>query len=141
MTVPPPQRLRYRAVWVPVGWLLVALVVWGTLTPSPPGALAVGGDKLAHGAAYLILALWFGGLYAGAVRGAHALGLAAMGVGLELLQDAGGVRQLEVADMIANGIGVVCGWLLAHLPALSVVARLDRALEGFQKARSGSSGA
>lgn len=123
-----PASLSYRALWVPIGWCLVALVVWGTLTSSPPGALAVGGDKLEHVVAYLVLALWFGGLYSGAVRGAYALALAAMGVGLEFLQDAGGVRQLELADMVANGLGVVSGWWMSRFPALNVVGLLDRAL-------------
>jgi VanZ family protein len=91
----------------------------------------VGGDKLAHVVAYLVLALWFGGLYSGAARGAHALGLAVMGVGLEFLQEAGGVRQLEVADMLANGVGVFLGWFLSRFPALGVVGRLDRTLDSF----------
>jgi len=131
VTLPSPEGLRFRAAWLPIGWLLVLLVVWGTLTPSPPGTLAVGGDKLAHVVAYLVLALWFGGLYSGAARGAHALGLAVMGVGLEFLQEAGGVRQLEVADMLANGVGVFLGWFLSRFLALSVVGRLDRTLDSF----------
>lgn len=134
MTASSPSSLSYRVLWVPIGWLLVALVVWGTLTPSPPEALVVEADKLGHVLAYLVLALWFGGLYSGAVRGAYALALAAMGVGLEFLQDAGGVRQFELADMVANGLGVVSGWWMSRFPALNIVGLLDRVL-GWARTR------
>jgi VanZ family protein len=102
--------------------------MWGTLTPSPPGALVAGGDKLAHVLAYLVLALWFGGLYMDKGRVVSALALAALGVALEFLQQAGGVRQLELHDMLANGIGVLSGWALSRYPLFSVVPLLDRAL-------------
>jgi VanZ family protein len=104
------------------------MVTWATLTPSPPGAFVAGGDKLAHVLAYLVLALWFGGLFGGRERVVSALALAALGVALEFLQQAGGVRQLELRDMLANGFGVLSGWALSRHPWFSVVPLLDRAL-------------
>lgn len=119
------RPLRYRALWVMVGWLFVALVVWGSLTPSPPGVLPGGSDKLAHMVSYLVLALWFGGIYSGWARGGYALAFVAMGVALEFLQQAGGARQLEVQDMLANTFGAGLGWLLSQLPGAGIPVRLE----------------
>lgn len=127
-----PRPLRYRALWMTVGWLLVALVVWGSLTPSPPEALPAGSDKLEHVGSYLVLALWFGGLYSGLARNGYALAFVAMGVGLEFLQQAGGVRHLEVQDMLANAFGAGLGWLLSQLPGAGIPARLEALAAGLR---------
>ena len=123
-----PRHLRYRAVWITVGWFLVATVVWASLTPSPPDFGLAGEDKLEHFTAYLALALWFGALYNGWPRAIHALGLVLMGVGLEILQEAGGVRRLEAWDMLANGFGVLAGWLVSHSSAGLFLCHLERAI-------------
>ncbi len=126
------RPLRHRALWVTVGWLLVALVVWGSLTPSPPEALPAESDKLEHVVSYLVLALWFGGIYSGRARSGYALAFVAMGVGLEFLQQAGGVRQLEVQDMLANAFGAGLGWLLSQLPGAGIPARLEALAAGLR---------
>ena len=109
-----PRPLRHRVIWVALGWSLVAAVVWISLTPSPPDVGLASQDKLEHVMAYLVLASWFGALYTGGARAFYTLALALMGVGIEFLQEAGGVRQLEAADMIANALGALAGWLLSH---------------------------
>lgn len=72
---------------------------------------------------------WFGMLYRGLRRqAAIALGYAAMGVCIEYIQRLTGYRSFEVADMVANALGVMLGWGIVQTPLrrmlLSVDARL-----------------
>jgi len=112
------SKLRYRRVWQGIAWTLVALVVWLSLTPSPP-QLQVW-DKAQHFAAYGGMALWFGSAFRPTLLWPFIL--MALGVALEVLQDVGGYRTLEGMDMVANALGVVFGFLLAATPAGSWMA-------------------
>lgn len=93
-----------------MGWCWVALVVYFTLTPSPP-RMDLGidfADKLQHLFAYAWLMGWFAPLYPDRrPRLRVAVALVALGITLEFLQYLGGVRYLEVADMLANATGVL----------------------------------
>ena len=93
-----------------IGWGLVAMIVWLSVTPRPPDLGIEHGDKLGHFAAYGAVTFWFGQLYARlATRAAYATGFIAMGVALEFVQRALGYRSFEVLDMVADAIGVVLG--------------------------------
>lgn len=109
------NTLRYHKTWLALGWLLIAVVVTLTLMPKPPASVMgiVVWDKLGHTLAYLVLMGWFAQLYPNR-RPGLALGFVAMGVGLEFLQALGGVRHLEIADMIANSLGVLVAWVLSY---------------------------
>ncbi len=123
------MRLRYHGAWLAGGWLLVLLVVYLSLTPQPPAPLTFeNADKFEHALAYGTLAFWFCQIYrtAGA-RVALALALAGLGIGLEYVQGWTGYRSYDVLDMLANGTGVLLGWLLALTP-------LGRLLEWFEGA-------
>ena len=89
-------------------------------------------DKLAHFVAYGSLAFWFGMLFEGWGRqlGA-ALGFAAMGVALEVLQGLTDYRTFEIADMIANAIGAAVGWGLAQTPLRNVLEWLERLIDAL----------
>src|SRR5687768_13325346 len=50
-----PARLRYRSLWLLLGWLLVLFIVYESLTPHPVELQVEQGDKLGHVAAYLAL--------------------------------------------------------------------------------------
>lgn len=103
--------MRYRGFWLAGGWLICAAIVWLSLTPSPPSVGIEYGDKLGHFVAYGALMYWFCQLYASrTARLGYALGFAAMGVALEFIQGALGYRTFEVADMLANALGVLLGW-------------------------------
>ena len=92
------------------GWALVALIVWLSLTPSPPSIDLDQGDKLGHSFAYASTMFWFAQLYVrSSVRLRYALGLVALGIALEFVQAHVG-RDFEVADMAADAIGVALGW-------------------------------
>ena len=55
--------------------------------------------------------LWFSLLYrSGRARLAYGLGFVALGVLLEFIQGTLGYRSFEVADMVANTLGVLLGW-------------------------------
>lgn len=102
--------LRGRAVWLTLGWVMVAAVVWGSLTPAPPSA---GNDKLGHFAVYGVLMFWFAQLYLR--RLAWAAGFIALGIALEFAQGWLGYRSFELYDMLANALGVLLGWAGALL--------------------------
>jgi len=116
-----------RRLWLGVAWFGVGLIIFLSLTPSPPDIdLGKFSDKYEHIAAYAVLMLWFCQIYLSTVqRGCIALLLVALGVTLEFLQRATGYRAFEVADMVAGASGVCLGWLLAppRLPNWSALAQ------------------
>ena len=95
---------------------MVGLVTVASLVPVPPETMTFEAqDKLLHVAAYGGLMLWFCAIYrsGGPRRGIGAL-LLLMGVALELAQGLTGYRSPQPFDVLANGTGVLLGWLLSH---------------------------
>lgn len=121
---------RARAVLLLLGWMLVLLVVYLSLTPTPVTLPGEQGDKLSHGLAYFVIMSWFANLYAGlSARVGFAAGFSALGVLLEFGQLWTGYRSFEVNDMTVGVLGVAAGWLAAppRLPNyLSFAAELWR---------------
>jgi len=115
---------RLRRLWLSAGVLLVVLVFFLSLRPEPPEPPPQGLDKFEHVLAYGVLMFWFAHLEP-VQRGRWrlALGLVGMGVAIECLQGLIGHRQFSVADMGANGLGVLAGWL-ASPPRTPDVLRL-----------------
>ena len=98
------------------GWGLVGAIVWLSLTPHPPQIDVDQGDKLGHLLAYGGLMYWFALLYVPTrIRALYAAGFIAMGIAIEFVQGWTGYRSFEVADMVADALGVFAGWALAHL--------------------------
>ncbi len=96
------------------GWLLVAAIVWLSLTPAPPKVELAFGDKLGHFVGYGTLMAWFCQLYRSQrARLAYGAGFIAMGVGLEVAQGTLGYRSYEEFDMLANALGVLIGWAIS----------------------------
>ncbi|OGA60546.1 MAG: hypothetical protein A3G81_08710 [Betaproteobacteria bacterium RIFCSPLOWO2_12_FULL_65_14] len=103
-----------RHAHVAAGWLLVAALVWVSLTPAPPKLDFEAGDKVGHLLGYGLLMFWFAQLYAArAARLAYAALFVLMGVTLEFVQGQLGYRTYEVFDMLANTAGVLLGWAAA----------------------------
>lgn len=103
-----------RPLWLVLGWAMVAVIIWLSLTPSPPKVDFEQSDKVGHFLAYGSLMFWFAQLYiARRTRLAYAAGFAAMGVTLEFIQGWTGYRSFELLDMLADGIGVALGWTAA----------------------------
>ena len=128
MASPDPSSetpLRLRALWLTLGWMLVALVIYLSLRNAPAPLTDQVGDKLPHMLAYGVLMVWFANLYGSRrARSAYACGFVILGIAIEFAQQWTGYRTFEVADMIADGIGVALGWALAppRLPGFLLVA-------------------
>jgi VanZ family protein len=129
-----------RRFWLAVAWFGVGLIIFLSLTPSPPDIdLGKFSDKYEHVAAYAVLMLWFCQIYLSTVqRGCMALLLVVLGVALEFIQRATGYREFEVADMVAGASGVCLGWLLAP-PRLPNCLALARSLLSRRRGGSGGS--
>jgi VanZ family protein len=109
------SNMQLRPLWLVLGWMLVLLIIYESLTPDPIGAPPVEqGDKLMHVAAYLVLMSWFANLYERSLeRIVCVASCIALGVGLEFAQRWGGIRSFEYADMAADAAGVIIAWLVA----------------------------
>ena len=110
----PAPELRVRRLWLFLGWMLVLLVIYLSVTPVPIRVPVEQGDKLSHVLAYCVLMSWFANLYrVPARRAMFALGFVVLAIALEFVQRATGYRTFEIADMAAGAVGIAAGWLLA----------------------------
>ena len=106
--------LRYPKVWSVLGWLLVLVVVVGSLLPGQAvSAVSLFNDKAQHALAYCVLTLWFTGFYRRGLYPWIAIVLFGLGVALDLLQGLTKTRSLEWLDVGANLTGIVVGLVLA----------------------------
>ncbi len=112
-------------LWRFLGWFLVLVVVYLSLTPRPPPSNIELGDKIGHLAAYAGLMGWWLQIHRRPER--LALLFVLMGLVLEVLQSLSGFRNGDVFDMAANTLGVGLGWLTALLLP-NWLAELDRML-------------
>lgn len=112
---------------------LALFVTWQTLTPDPEdtdGGMAIArwiaemifhsadmGDKVAHFMAYAALggSAAFGHFRVLGLRAPVVAGIAVYGMALEGLQGLGGVRDPEIADAMANALGVICSFAAVAL--------------------------
>jgi VanZ family protein len=110
----PEAALRIRRFWLSLGWMLVLLVIYLSLTPDPVQLNVPYGDKFEHVLAFAVLMSWFANLYEVWVRRMQfAIGFIALGIFLEFVQRWTGYRSFEVADMVASAAGVAAGWVFA----------------------------
>jgi len=95
---------------------LVGLIIYLSLTPHPPEPLSFpNADKLEHAFVYGLVALWFFQIYLPVrSRVIGAILLVGLGIGLEFVQRWTGYRHFELCDMVANSVGVLIGFVLAH---------------------------
>ena len=125
----PVRSIALRRVWRAIGIGLIVVVIWLSLTPHPVEIPVEQGDKLGHFAAYGTLMFWFAQLDARErTRLGYAIGFVALGVALEFAQGLTDYRVFEVADMVANAIGVLLGWVSAPPRGPDVLGFLERRL-------------
>lgn len=108
--------LKYQRAWLILGWCLIALAIYGSLTSNPALVPSGTNDKLLHLATYATLSFWFAGIYPRSRYVWIVAGLFLLGISMELLQAwmrAG--RSPEVYDMLANTLGIFLGLAIAML--------------------------
>ena len=120
------QALRWFKLWLTLGWLLVAAVIYLSLTPQPIEIDIEQGDKLGHILAYLTLMIWFAQLYRRPMHVWWGVGFVALGVALEYVQGWTGYRDFDYFDMVADGIGVAAGWLIGGTSLASLLRSLEQ---------------
>ena len=121
--------LKFFPSWRTLGYGLILLVIYLSLTPAPLNIPIENGDKLGHGMAYATLMVWFAWLYPDILtQWICAMGFVALGVGLEFAQDLTDYRTFELADMAADTMGVALGWTTALLPFPNLLSCLERCL-------------
>lgn len=124
------RDLRRPRLWLALWGLAIASVVVLSLTPPPAVTVPRGFDKVEHALAYALLAAGAVQLFARRrVQWRAGTALVAMGIALEFAQ-AGltSSRSGDVADAVANTLGVVVGLLTAHTPVADLLQRLERRL-------------
>lgn len=123
----PGHVLKFKLVWLLIGYLMIAFVVQQTLTASPIGSGLNLSDKFLHTVGYFILMGWFMQIYqrpgAKIIFGVFFI---CMGVGLEFLQGLGGIRHYEINDMFANGLGVIIAWGLSYSRFSTTLYQFER---------------
>ncbi len=105
------QASTVRA-WRTLLALLLCIVTWLALTPAPPPSADLGWDKLNHIAAFAALAAAAFLGYGGAWR-RIAMALLGYGAMIEVLQSFTSARSSDAADLLADGLGIACGLVLA----------------------------
>ena len=115
--------LRPKRPWQVLLFVLVGVVCYLALTPAPPKNLSLGWDKANHAAAFAALTLTgcFG--FPGSRRAVAGVLIALLAFGglIEILQAYVPGRDSDVADLLADAVGILCG----VVPALYAL-RLSR---------------
>jgi len=121
--------LKFRFLWLTIGYALVALVVYLSLTSSPVD-LELSfpyEDKVFHALAYFTLMAWFSQIYHDRFqRNMIAVFFVFLGITLEYLQGFDPNRYFEFGDMVANSTGVALGFSVALTGAKNILLRIEK---------------
>ena len=122
-------ELRHKWLWLLIGYGLIVLVVYLSLTSDP---IKVGGvvpylDKLVHMLAYFSLVFWFMQIY----HVKHhvyfwVVFFLCLGLLMEYLQGFESERYAEVGDMVANTLGVVIAVVLSRTRLKYLLVSFER---------------
>ncbi|NOQ90346.1 MAG: VanZ family protein [Gammaproteobacteria bacterium] len=124
-------ELKLRFLWMTIGYALVTLVVFLSLTSNPvdTGLEFPYQDKLFHALAYFALMAWFSQIYHDKFqRNMIAFVFVFMGFTLEYLQSFDPNRFAEMGDMAANITGVVLGFSMALTRAKNTLVQIEKFL-------------
>lgn len=123
------KPFKYPRLWLTV-WLaaIAAVIVLSLLTLSGLPELPKGSDKIEHFLAYFLLSAAAVQLFSTQrAHGLAAVGLIAMGIGLEFAQGAYTTQRMQdPLDALANTLGVLAGLAIALTPLRDVLLRLER---------------
>jgi hypothetical protein len=119
--------LRYGRTLLLIGWLLIVAIVIGSLTPAGADVKFLLSDKVRHLSSYLILMVYFCGLYPRERHPMLALAFFLLGAMLEVLQGTlTTTRYMDVIDLTANTLGIVLGFVFARLGLAQWPRLIDR---------------
>ena len=121
--------LKYKSLWLVIGYAMVLFVIYSSLVSSPPSIGVELHDKIMHTVGYFGLMGWFIQIYhTKKSQTILAVLFILMGISLEFLQDLGGVRFFEFNDMLANTAGVLLAWALVKTPFIKILVFVESKL-------------
>lgn len=119
--------LAWRKAWLAGAMGIALAILVGSLLPGPAVAAMGVWDKLEHAFAYGALTLWLCGMFGRDRCGWPAAGSFALGALVELLQvGLTNDRVGELADLLANGIGIAAALTLAWAGLAGWAQRVER---------------
>ena len=121
--------LKLRSLWLIIGYVLVAVVTFLSLTSDPidTGLQFLYEDKIYHAFAYFTLMAWFAQIYHGRIqRYLIAIVFIVMGSSFEFLQSLDANRYAEFADIVANVLGVLAGFSITLTEAKNTLVKIER---------------
>jgi len=124
--------LRYGKFWLGLGWLGLFMAVVGSLVSPDYIPRIYLNDKILHAAYYLVLMLWFAGIYRKSRYLPIGVGLFLFGWGLELLQglEFFSNHHMHSGDLAANAVGITVALLLALAGVGGWCGKLERLIAG-----------
>jgi hypothetical protein len=127
---PEQTQLKFSVLWWTAGWIILALVTWGSLSPAgqePP--VWWPRDKVLHFSAYCTMAFWFAGTMQRRLYPYLALFLLIFGGGIEIAQGLMGYgRDADWRDLLANAMGIGTALILAYAGLGTWMAKIERKL-------------
>lgn len=117
------NELRLTKYWFALAYILLLVLGILSLMPAPD----IGGsDKIAHFVTYAVLSAWFSLIIERRESLLRILfGLISYGLLLEYLQSLISYRQGDIADAVANSLGVVAGLAFYFSPLRRVLRLVD----------------
>ena len=125
--------LKLRGFWLMTGYALVGLVVYLSMTSSPLklDIEFLYQDKLFHALAYFALMFWFAQIYHEVFqRRMLAVIFVFQGLLMEYLQSMDPARSAELADMLANTVGVILAFFLTRRTLGLILVKIESVLFG-----------
>jgi VanZ family protein len=119
------KPLRHRNAWLALWLFAVTVLVVVCLLPSPDLPNLHVSDKLEHAAAFALLAGSAVQLFERRALLMVAIGLLALGAGIEFAQALfTTTRAMEAADVVADTVGIVVGLSVALTPLRDLLLRI-----------------
>jgi len=110
------KDLKFQRIWSSIAFMNIGIIIIMSIIPGPEDMPEIFGlDKVLHIFAYSFSMFWCNMCYReGKYLILFSTGLILMGVALETVQGLIGYRTMSIYDMVANGIGVFLGVILAR---------------------------